>query len=107
MAQRTYTACDACAAEDVDAVGTPRGPFQGWTVDLCDGHWDELAKPLMVIAQGRGTHTNGAGPAPKLAAERVDTTDAHEWTEKTCPLCWYVGPTLPALGMHFRQIHGT
>lgn len=112
MSTRIYRACDNHEAQGVDVEGTPRGPFAGRMIDLCDACMDELAGPLMALVEDRGVPVVDAparrgpgrpGKAPRAAEQPV--LDLPPTDVFPCPLCGAEAPTVSALASHFKRVH--
>jgi hypothetical protein len=111
VSTRIYRACDACQDEGVDAPGTQRGPLFGRTIDLCDGHWDTMAKALAELVDRVGVPVP-VGETPVRKRRKGPVTAAQPEVAPTltdgvpCPLCGFPREDTKALGNHLRGKHG-
>jgi hypothetical protein len=110
MGTRIQRFCDNHERTDVPA--SPRGPFWGRMVDLCDECNDELTGPLGLLVDAVGVAVEGApvkrklGRPPKVdQASLLGVEAADAEGVFPCLVC-HAPHTAGGMGAHLKRMHG-
>lgn len=109
MGTRIQRFCDNHEATDIP--GSPRGPFWGRMVDLCDPCAERLTGPLEALVEAVGVHVEGApvkrkarpAAAAQAALPGVEADDAAG--TYPCIVC-HEPHTGGGMGSHVKRMHG-